>query len=88
MNKQIHIYYINRIKDCLLRIFEFEDDDCVDYRGVRANERAIEHWLDKAKIYDTDLRHELYEHIDWTCDACVESLEKLGWTIIRGKENL
>ncbi len=84
----IHIYYINRIKDCLLRIFEAEDDDYVDYRIVSANERAIDHWLDKANVVDKELQREILQNVDWCWDGCAEKLESLGWTILRGKENL
>ncbi len=84
-NKRIHIYYINKIKDCKLRIFEAEDEDIVDYRIVARNERAIEQWLDKAKIANKALRYELVENIRWTNDHCCEKLEKLMWRIERGK---
>lgn len=88
MNKAIHIYYINRIKDCDRRIFEAADDDYINYRIVSASERAIDHWLDKARIIDKDERNEIVNHCHWHNDNCAEMLEKLGWTIIRGKENL
>ena len=88
MSKKIHIYYINRIKDCNGRIFEAEDDDYPDYRIVSANERAIEHWLNKAGIIDKKERTEIIENCYWYYDDCAGVLEKLGWTIIRGKENL
>lgn len=81
MNKVIHMYYINKIKDCTYRIFELEDDDYVDYKAVNANYRAIEHWLDKAGIKDEKCREDLRKEIYWTCDTCKERLEKLGWTI-------
>lgn len=88
MSKEIHIYYINRIKDCDGRIFIAEDYDCVDYRIVRANERAIDHWFDKAGIIDQAERAEIVNHCLWHNNDCAGMLEKLGWTIIRGKEKL
>ena len=84
--KQIHIHYINKIKDCDFRIFDAEDDE--NWRAVRSNERALDHWLDKAKIFDKDERQELLENCRWSNDDCVSVLEKLGWTILYGKENI
>lgn len=84
MNKIIHMYYINKIKTCKLNIFEAEDDDYPDLKTVRANERAIEHYLDKAGINDNKLREELLYNIRWTNDNCVDTLIKLGWTIEYG----
>lgn len=89
--KKIHIHYINRIKTCLRKIFEAEDTYCFteeDKRIVVANNRAIEHWLKKANITDPVERKELMDNIDWCWDNCADNLEKLGWEIIRGKENL
>ncbi len=86
MNKTIEMYYINRIKNCKLRIFAAEDDDCPDGRIVAQNERAIEHWLDQACVVDPDLRYELEENINWVNDDCCGVLEKLGWTITKGEQ--
>lgn len=80
-SKNIHVRYINKIKNCQLKIFEAEDDDFVDRRVVRANERAIEHWLDKAGIKDKILRYELLENIEWHNDNCCKVLEKSWWRI-------
>lgn len=88
MSKKVHMYYLNKIKDCTYKIFESEDDDYVNYRTVSANYRAIEHWLDKAGIEDEKYRRELKKSIYWTCDTCKERLEKLGWEIIVGKDNI
>lgn len=41
MNKEIRMITLNRIKRCKLRIFEAEDEDWVNWKIVRANERAI-----------------------------------------------
>ena len=85
MNKIIHIYYINKIKMCMLNIFDAEDDDYPNIKKVKANERAIERWLNKADIFDKNLRQELLENINWTNDNCVKTLEKLGWKVCRDK---
>jgi len=84
MSKKIHIYYINKIKMCMLKIFEAEDDDYPDRKIVKANEKAIEHYLDKAGIVDEKLKTELLYNIRWTDDNCALTLVKLGWTIEYG----
>lgn len=88
MNKQIHIYYINKIKDCLLKIFDSEDDEIPNRRIVASNENAIDKYLNKAGIINKELRQELLVNITWSNDNCKEKLEKLGWTILTGRELL
>ena len=56
MNKQIHIYYINKIKDCLMKLYEAENDDVPNRRIIARNENAINKYLDKAGIIDKELR--------------------------------
>lgn len=85
MNKEISIRTINNVKKCLLRIYEAEDNDYVDdnyYKKIKANERAINHYL---KDYSDEQQRELRDHICWYDDNCSASLEKIGWKIIRGK---
>ena len=88
MNKQIHIYYINKIKDCLRKIYNAEDDGIPNRRIVVANENAIDKYLNKAGIINKKLRQELLANITWSNDNCKEKLEKLGWKILTGKEEL
>ena len=88
MDKQIHIYYINKIKNLDLKIFEYEDDDYPNYRAVNICERNIEKWLDKAGINDKELRQEIKEICVWSRDLCATLLESKGWKILYGKENL
>ena len=88
MDKQIHIYYINKIKNLDLKIFEYEDDDYPNYRAVSICERNIEKWLDKAGITDKKLRQEIREVCVWSRDLCVPLLESKGWKVLYGKENL
>ena len=88
MNKQIHIYYINKIKDCLLKIHDSEDDEISNRRIVSANENAIDKYLNKAGIINKELRQELLVNISWSNDNCKAKLEKLGWTILTGRELL
>ena len=88
--KTIHIYYINRIKKCLGRIFEAEDSDMLedDINIVNANNRAIQHWFKKAKIFDYHLQQEILSNVNWYDNSSAKTLENLGWTILKGKENL
>lgn len=79
--KTITIYKINKIKKCLLRIFETEDDDIPNKRIISSNERAIDNYL---KDYTKEEKDELLKVINWTNDNCVNDLEKLGWVIKRG----
>lgn len=84
-DKVIHMYYLNKIKNCTLRIFEAEDDDYPNRHIVSANERAIDYWLAKANINSREYQAELLYNINWTCDDCKTRLEKLGWTVLTGK---
>ncbi len=86
--KTIHIWYINRIKSLLGDIFYEEDNDYVDGRVVANKWRAIDNCFKKAGINDIELQREVLDNVDWCWDGCAERLEKLGWTILRGKENI
>lgn len=88
MNKQIHIYYINKIKDCLLKIYDAEDDEIPNRRIVAANENVIDKYLNKAGIINKELRQELLVNITWSNDNCKGKLEELGWKILTGREVL
>ena len=70
----------------LEQIFEEEDNDYVDNRVVVNKWRAIENCLKKANITDEKTKEEFFQNVDWCWDGCAERLEKLGWTILRGKE--
>ena len=83
MNKEIKMVTINKIKCCLLKIFEAEDDDIPNHKIIGANNRAIDHYL---KDYSKEQREELFKLIRWTNDDCCTELEKAGWKVIRKKE--
>lgn len=80
MSKEIRMITLNRIKDCLLRIFEAEDDDIPNLKIIRANNRALDHYL---KDYSKEQQEELLKLIRWTNDDCCAELEKHGWKIIK-----
>lgn len=81
MNKEIKMVTINRIKLCLLKIFEAEDDDIPNHKIIAANNRAIDHYL---KDYSKEQQEELLRLIRWSNDDCCSELEKNGWTILKG----
>lgn len=87
-DKQIHIYYINKIKNLDMKIFEYEDDEYPNWKAVKICERHIEKWLDKAGIFDEKLRREVRGYCSWSNDACYKILQSKGWKILTGKENL
>lgn len=82
MEKTIRMITINRVKMCLLRIFEAEDDDIPDRKIIGANNRALDHYL---KDYSKEQQYELLNLIRWDNDNCVKELEKAGWKVVRGK---
>ena len=88
MNKQIDIYYINKIKDCLMKLWDAEDNDTPNRRIIARNENAINKYLDKAGIIDKELRGELLRNIVWCDNDCKGKLEKLGWKILTGGEEV
>lgn len=80
MNKEIRMITLNRVKMCLLRIFEAEDDDIPNHKIIGANNRALNHYL---KDYSKEQQYELLNLIRWDNDNCVSNLEKYGWKVIR-----
>ena len=88
MNKQIHIYYINKIKDCLMKLWDAENNDNPNRRIIARNENAINKYLDEAGVIDKELRGELLRNIVWCDNDCKGKLEKLGWKILTDKEKV
>lgn len=90
--KQINAYHIVKIQAATIRLFEAEDDWCPDYRAVRANERAIQHWLDKITDDEDEQREILrviesnnFNREDKTFKPIFDGLRKLGYEIVEGK---
>lgn len=83
MEREISIQTINKIKMCLLRIYEAENDKYEDdnyYKIIAANQRAIRDYI---KDYSNEQRREILHSICWYNDNCSASLEKFGWKIIK-----
>ena len=81
-SKSVSMRIVNKIKNLKLKIFEYEDEEpeYVNRRAAAMCERYIERYLENVTPYESE-RKELRENIDWTCDNCVDKLEKLGWEV-------
>lgn len=91
--KQINAYYIVKIQAATMRLFEAEDDWHPDYRAVRANERAIQTWLDKITDDEDEQREilRIIEQGNWNREDKIfkpicDGLRKLGYEIVEEKE--
>ena len=88
--KEIKMITINKIKKCLLKIFEEEDDGQPNSKIIRANWGAITRLL-KPYQFTQEEEQELLRVVNWTNDNCVGALEDLGWKVLRvmgdGKDN-
>ncbi len=82
MNKEIKMITLNKIKACLYRIYEAEDEDCPNRRVIEANNRALNHYL---KGYSIDQVNDIAICVEFFRDNCAVELEKIGWKIIREK---
>ena len=82
--KEIKMITINKIKTCLLRIFEAEDDYEPDCNVIRANNAAITRLL-KPYHFTQEEEQELLRNVSWANNNCAGALEKLGWKVV--KEN-
>lgn len=88
MKKEIHVFFVNKLKNLDGKIYDEEDQDYPDRRKTSAYQREYEKWLDKAGIKDGELRQEIKCSIQWCDDDCVGILESKGWTVLAGKETL
>ena len=88
--KEIKMITINKIKKCLLKIFEEEDDGQPNSEITRANWAAITRLL-KPYQFTQKEEQELLRVVNWTNNNCVGALEDLGWKVLRvmedGKDN-
>ncbi len=89
--KQIKLYHIVKIQSATIRLFEAEDDNYPDGRVIKANERAIKHWLDKItpdeaeqrKILDI-IERQNWNAEDYTFKPICDELRALGYEILEG----
>ena len=83
--KEIKMITINKIKTCLLRIFEAEDDYEPDCNVIRANNAAITRLL-KPYHFTQEEEQELLRNVNRTNNDCAEALGKLGWKVLEGRK--
>ena len=91
--KCINAYHIAKIQAAAMRLFEALDEDYPDGRAVRANERAIQTWLDKITDDEDEQREilRIIERNNWnredkTFKPIFDELRKLGYEIVEGKK--
>jgi len=90
-NTTINLFYIAKIQRATMHIFEEQDSDFVDGRVVKANERAIDKWLNKITL-DKDEQIKILDIIernnfntnDYTYKPICDELRALGYTVIEG----
>ena len=86
--KKIYAGYIVKIQAATIRKFAAEDCDFPDGRAVKANERAIQKWLDKITD-DTDEQRQILDVVergnwnmeDTTFKPIFDELRALGYEI-------
>ena len=90
--KEIKISWIIKLQHATMRLFNALDEDYPDYRGVRANERAIQYWLSKItdnvenqqKIHAIVRKHN-FNTEDLTFRPICKEIRELGYTIKEGE---
>lgn len=83
--KRINAFYIVKLQAATVRKFEAEDGDYLDWRAIRANERAIQTWLDKITD-DADEQRQILDIVergnwdeDITFKPIFDGLRALGY---------
>ena len=83
--KRINAFYIVKLQAATVRKFEAEDSDYPDGRAIRANERAIQTWLDKITDNADEQRQilDIVERGNWdediTFNPIFDGLRALGY---------
>lgn len=83
--KRINAFYIVKLQAATVRKFEAEDSDYPDWRAIRANERAIQTWLDKITDNADEQRQilDIVERGNWdediTFKPIFDGLRALGY---------
>ena len=86
--KKIYAGHIVKIQAATIRKFAAEDSDYPDCRAIRANERAIQKWLDKITD-DTDEQRQILDVVergnwneDITFKPIYDELRALGYEVV------
>ena len=91
--KQIYAGYIVKLQAATMRLFDALDDDYPNWRAIRANERAIQKWLDKITD-DADEQRQILDIVecgnwnmkDTTFKPIFDELRALGYEIVEGQQ--
>lgn len=89
--RRIYAGYIVKLQAATMRLFDAQDDDYPNWRAIRANERAIQKWLDKITD-DTDEQRQILDIVecgnwnmkDTTFKPIYDELRALGYEIVFG----
>lgn len=87
--KQIYAGYIVKLQAATMRLFDALDDSHPNWRAIRANERAIQKWLDKITDNADEQRQilDIVEHGNWnmedtTFKPIYDELRALGYEVV------
>lgn len=87
--RQIYAGYIVKLQAATMRLFDALDDN---YPAIRANERAIQRWLDKITDNADEQRQilDVVKRGDWnmkdtTFKPIYDELRALGYEIVEGQ---
>lgn len=91
--KQIDGEYLVKLQAATIRKFAAEDSDYPDCRAIRANERAIQKWLNKITDNADEQRQilDVIEHGNWnmkdtTFKPIFDELRALGYEVVEVNE--
>ena len=87
--RQIYAGYIVKLQAATMRLFDALDDNYPNWRAIRANERAIQKWLDKITDNADEQRQilEIVGHGNWnmedtTFKPIFDELRALGYEVV------
>ena len=90
--RQIYAGYIVKLQAATMRLFDALDDNYPNWRAIRANERAIQKWLDKITDNADEQRQilDIVECENWnmedtTFKPIFDKLRALGYEIAEEK---
>lgn len=87
--RQIYAEYIVKLQAATMRLFDALDDNYPNWRAIRANERAIQKWLDKITDNVDEQRQilNIVERGNWniedtTFKPIFDELRALGYEVV------
>lgn len=87
--RQIYAGYIVKLQAATMRLFDALDNNYPNWRAIRANERAIQKWLDKITDNADEQRQilDIVEHGNWnmedtTFKPIFDELRALGYEVV------